>query len=265
MPVRRLLVCLFVLACALAPQASAGGKHPPVKAPPSGFDVSYPQCGAALPSSPLFGVVGVDGGIVRKANSCLGAEATWARTAADPQPGYYVNTANPGPRVSSHWPTATDGPRACAASYPDNDSTGCAYDYGWANAADSWARATAAGLTDRTTARWWLDVETANSWESLQYAATAQYLANDLAALQGQTDFLLSQSVASVGVYSTSYQWGQITGGAAMPSAPVWYAGVGSLSAAQAHCANAVADGFTGGRVFVAQYASGGYDADIRC
>jgi hypothetical protein len=267
MPLRRLLVCLFVLVCAAAPQASAASKRPPAPTTaPSGYDVSYPQCGSTLPSAPLFGVVGIDGGVVRKANPCLSTEAAWARGAtSDPQPGYYVNTANPGPRVSTHWPTSTDGPRACAASYPANDSTACAYDYGWANASDSWSRATSAGLVDLSAAAWWLDVETGNSWESLQYGGTSSYFANDLASLQGQLDFLVGHGVVSVGVYSTAYQWSQVVGGAKLATAPVWYAGVGTLTNAQAHCSNAVADAFTGGRVTMAQYARNGYDADLRC
>ena len=239
----------------------------PAPAATAGYDVSYPQCGAALPARPLFGIVGVDGGRVLKANPCLSSLISWARTATDPAPAYYVNTANPGPRVSSFWPSGQQSPQVCAAAYPANDSPACAYDYGWNNAQDAYGRAVSAAATvgapSPATATWWLDVETGNSWESLQYGASATYLANDTAALQGMLDALRAHGVATVGAYSTTSQWSQITGGASLGGIPVWYAGVGTLSQARSRCSAAYS--FTGGAVTLTQYASGGFDADWRC
>jgi hypothetical protein len=249
------------LALAVVPQADARPKPKPTGSVPSGYDVSYPQCGGALPADAQFGIVGVDGGMVRSSNSCLPAEAQWAATAPAP-PAYYVNTGNPGPRVSKYWPSGQASPRACASSYPDNDSVDCAYDYGWNNAADSWSRAVAAGVPSPATAAWWLDVETGNSWETLQYTQTAQYQANDLATLEGQRDYLRSKGVQQVGVYSTGYQWGQVVGSATFGGAPSWYAGTGSLSTAQSHCGTT---GFTGGPVTLVQFAKNGYDGDVTC
>ena len=40
---------------------------------PTGADVSYPQCGGALPFGQAFGVVGVNGGRASSRNPCLGA------------------------------------------------------------------------------------------------------------------------------------------------------------------------------------------------
>ena len=242
-------------------------KPAPAPAAAVGYDVSYPQCGGPLPTRPAFGVVGVDGGRVLKPNPCLTTLIGWARTATDATPAYYVNTGNPGPRVSSFWPNGQQTPRVCATSYPANDSTACAYDYGWNNALDSFGRAvtaaTAAGAPDPAGATWWLDVETGNSWESLQYGASPTYLANDTATLQGMVDALRSRGVTTVGAYSTSSQWSQITGGATLGGIPVWYAGVGTLSQATSRCSSAYS--FTGGPVVLTQYASGGYDADRRC
>jgi hypothetical protein len=165
--------------------------------------------------------------------------------------------------VSSFWPSGQTTPRACASSYPTNDSVDCAYDYGWNNAADSWSRALNAGVANPTTAVWWwLDVETGNSWETLQYSQTAQYQASDLATLQGQRDFLLTQHVAQVGVYSTAYQWNQVVGSATFDGRPAWYAGTGSLSTAQSHCSPTA---FTGGAVTLVQFAKSGYDGDVTC
>jgi len=264
MPTRLVLLVLAALVSVAAPAAAKSPR--PVSTPPAGWDVSYPQCGAALPVPTQFAVVGVDGGRVYSANACLSTELAWGARSAEGAPQYYVNTANPGPRVSTKWPSGQQAPRVCAPSYPANDSVDCAYDYGWNAAADSWARATAAasaaGVPSPAGSAWWLDVETGNSWETLQYGATATYEANDWASLAGQRDFFLARGVGSVGVYSTSYQWGQIVGAATFDAAPAWYAGVGSKATAQSHCTTT---SFTGGRVVLAQYAQSGYDADLRC
>lgn len=228
-----------------------------------GHDVSYPQCGAALPVGSRFGVVGVDGGKPYDANPCLVEQIGWALGAG--RPGYYVNTANPGPRLSSYWPIGQRTPKRCTRSAPD--SSGCAYDYGWNAAADSFARAVsaaaAAGAPAVTRSTWWLDVETGNTWESLEYGETPKYLANDTAVLEGMRAYLRSRGVRSVGVYSTLHQWERITGGATLGRAPVWYAGVGSATSAAKRCTRAYS--FTGGRVRMTQFARDGFDADHRC
>jgi hypothetical protein len=145
------------------------------------------------------------------------------------------------------------------------NSAACSYDYGWNAAKNSFADAAAATTTAAAT-QWWLDVETGNSWETLEsaYGQTAAAQANDRASLAGAVAALHDSGVATVGVYSTSYQWGQITGGSGTTFAaqPAWIAGVGSLSTAQANCRTT---SFTGGRVTLAQYASNGYDADYHC
>jgi hypothetical protein len=227
-----------------------------------GYDASFPQCGKVPPTG-SFGIVGVDGGRPFAVNVCLASEIASA-TVAGP-PAYYVNTANPGPRLSTHWPIGQQAPRVCDASAPD--SAGCSYDYGWNAAADSYARATAAatsvGAPAVSTATWWLDAEMSNTWESLELGQTAATYANDTAALTGMRDYLHDQGVRTVGVYSTAHQWRQITGGASLGRAPVWYAGLGGPSSAAAHCASTFS--FTGGPVRLAQYAKGGLDADNAC
>jgi hypothetical protein len=242
-----------------------GGKSPrrTVAAVPPGHDVSYPQCGAPLPVGSTFGVVGVDGGKPYDVNPCLTDQIGWAL--ATGRLSYYVNTANPGPRLSSYWPLGQRSPKRCSRGAPD--SRGCAYDYGWNAAEDSFARAVAAaaaaGAPAVTRSAWWLDVETMNTWESLEYGHTAKYLANDTAVLEGMRDYLRSRGVRTVGVYSTSHQWERITGGASLGRAPVWYAGVGSATTAAKRCTRAHA--FTGGRVRMAQFARDGFDANHRC
>src|SRR5260221_2701800 len=76
---RLIATATFAAAVALAGPAQAFAAHPssggkPGKKPPpasTGYDVSYPQCSSILPSSPQFGVVGVNGGKPYSANSCL--------------------------------------------------------------------------------------------------------------------------------------------------------------------------------------------------
>lgn len=258
------LAALAAVALSAAPAAASE---------PAGYDVSYPQCGSELPAEVTFAVVGVNGGRVFQANPCLGidggaSQLAWAYR-HDPTPDFYLNTANPGPLLSSYWPSGQVWPKPCAATFPENDSPGCAYDYGWNAARDSFDTAVAAAdqvLGDAAPpvsgADWWLDVEGANTWETLEYGAAAENQVNDTAALRGARDYLLSRGVPHVGVYSTALQWEAITGGARMADAPVWYAGGGDRADATARCA---APSFTGGPVLLAQYAADGFDADVRC
>jgi hypothetical protein len=228
---------------------------------PATYDVSYPQCGGSLPSNADGGIVGVNKGIVMSANPCLATEWAWATAAPKTYSAFYANTANPGPAYSSYWPAGQDTPRVCNG----DNSIDCSYDYGWNAALDSFADA-AAVSSNPAAYPWWLDVETGNSWETLESAygqnATAQ--ANDRASLAGAVAALHDSGVQTVGVYSTSYQWTQITGGSGSQfvGQPVWVAGTSSLSTAQRNCGST---SFTGGTVTLAQYAKNGYDADYHC
>jgi len=228
----------------------------PATATVPGYDISWPQCGGAYPVSPAFGIVGVNKGIVFSPNPCLANEVTWA---GGTSAAFYANTGNPGPALSTHWPTGQSSPQVCSATNPD--SAACAYDYGYNAASDSYADAvgafTALGLSGSPAdSAWWLDVETSNSWRS-------DVILN-AAALTGAVDYLRSVAhVASLGFYSTGYQWGVITGGTTTFSAyPSWVAGAADATGATANCAG---PGFTGGGVSLAQYISSGFDANIRC
>jgi hypothetical protein len=229
-----------------------GGGKPSTR----GFDISYPQCGGAYPANPAFAIVGVNGGRVFSVNECLASQITWGGgTAAE----LYANTGNPGPELSSFWPTGQTAPRVCEAADPD--TADCAYDYGWNAAEHSFESATAAyaelqlAASPSATA-WWLDVETMNSWRS--------DTALNVAALQGAVDYLRSVGVTRLGVYSTTVQWGTITGGTqAFSALPSWGAGAPSEKVAKQHCASTA--GFTGGRLAMVQYMWSGFDADVRC
>jgi hypothetical protein len=230
----------------------------------SGYDIGWPQCGAAYPSRPAFGIAGVNGGIVFSPNPCLASEIAWA---GGPVAQLYANTGNPGPAISTHWPDRQLSPAACnpngTTNPADRDTTECAYDYGYNAAADSYndavqafsslnlAPATPAGST------WWFDVETSNSWRST--------VDLNVWALKGAVAYLSSVGVpnANIGFYSTQYQWNVITGGTlAFSSFASWVAGASSAREAGGKC---IASGFTGGVVALAQYPSHGFDADLRC
>jgi hypothetical protein len=223
-----------------------------------GYDVSYPQCGGALPSNPAFGIVGVNRGLVFSINPCLAAEISWGGGASTE---LYANTGNPGPALSSHWPSGQTTPRRCDAGTPD--TADCAYDYGWNAAEHSFQTAEAAYASLQISAspaatRWWLDVETENSWRD-------DNLPFNVAALQGEVDYLAGAGVTQLGFYSTTSQWTTITGGTKTFSpAPSWGAGSPSEKAARSLCATTVTS-FTGGRLAMVQYSSQGFDADVRC
>lgn len=218
----------------------------------AGYDISYPQCPSSTPRNAAFGIVGVTDGLPWSANPCLGAQWAWAASRPG-APALYVNTANPGP-TSRHWNLG--GPQACADPTSTGD-TGCAYDYGWDAAAQALSAANGVLPSGAATQHtWWLDVETGNSWNGSAAANTAD--------LQGYVDRLRAAGVPTVGVYSTGYQWGAITGGASLGVAvPDWVAGATSQKQAAARCTASYA--FSGGRVALSQYPLNGFDADWAC
>jgi hypothetical protein len=225
-------------------------------AQPVGYDVSYPQCNATLPSKPVFGIVGVDGGKVFSANVCAATEIAWAGGTAGQ---LYANTGNPGPALSKFWPSGQASPRFCD---PANlDTADCAFDYGFNAAHYSFDTASAAyaqlGLPGSPSGtRWWLDVETGNSWRS--------DTSLNVAALQGEVAYLRDAvGVTRIGFYSTQLQWGTITGGTlAFNANPSWVAGASSLKAARDRCTRPA---FTGNVNVYAQYPYQGFDANAVC
>jgi hypothetical protein len=269
-------------ACAAAAVACAAvlGRAAPAGADePSGigYDVNVPQCGGALPPSPGFGIVGVNGGRAFTANPCLEVQLVWARDSAYGSPAFYANTGNPGPAYARYWPIGQTSPRVCDAEAPN--SSDCALDYGWDAAKDSFenaARAIASvdGVDDATAqqrgaqAKWWLDTEILNSWQTLEaaYGPSRASKWNDVYALTGAVRALWDAGVSFVGIYSTQYQWDAITGGGDytqdwFSANPVWLAGYSQASASS----GCDTSSFTGGGVAMTQYPRDGFDADYLC
>ena len=260
----------------------------------TGVDVSYPQCGSRLPGGQAFGIVGVNGGLANDYNACLAHQWSYAlsSTGATKQAKAqtYLNTADPGNGVAD-WPSPANpggypGPTlstpygtctyASGSDGPGAMSTACAYVYGYdmvvggisdgangiiAGDVSAFHKATGGTLSAQPV---WLDVETGNSWLS-----GSAGLAMNVADLNGMVDALrATNSTATVGIYSTGYQWNQITGTPGATTAgnlsglPDWVPGASTQSGATSNCAQAP---FTGGTVTVAQWTSGGLDYDYSC
>jgi hypothetical protein len=235
--------------------------------PSVGYDISSPQCSRSYPASPLFGIVGVNGGLANNANPCLRDELSWARHAPGqndpPQPAlsFYLVTANPGDHVAD-WPSGGVAPvyGACNGLL----TNACSYLYGDQRAKDSYNLAAAADTTAARTAPWWLDVELGASW-----AGTYQL---NIAALRGFAAGLRTAGATGrIGVYSTSAQWKDITGLTAQTTQaafgrplPDWVAGAETDTVTQAG-ENCAGGGFTGLPPTLAQYRDGAFDADLRC
>jgi hypothetical protein len=257
---KRLLVGIAAVGVALvavtADTAAAAAPRTPAPAGSTGYDVSYPQCGAALPSDGGFGIVGVTNGLPWSANPCLKSEYSWS-TGRPYASGVYMNTANPGP-ISSHW--TLPGPAVCT-DYSSYTDPGCAYNYGWNAANQAYGTATSATASASTSVWWWLDVETGNSWNGDGRSNAAD--------IQGSIDYLRGQGVAGIGIYSTSYQWSSITGGYVVPAPSTgplvadWVAGAGSLSQASSWCGPGFS--FSGGPVQLVQYPAGSFDGNYVC
>lgn len=241
---------------AAAPAPDRGGGRPGGGGSTRGYDISYPQCGSAYPTGVSFGIVGVNRGIVFSENPCLASEIAWGGGA---QTQLYVNTGNPGPALSSHWPLGQTSPRFCDPANPD--TADCAFDYGFNAAAQSFATALTAyaqlGLTGSPSAtRWWLDVETSNSWRT--------DTSLNVSALEGQVAYLRDVTgIVDIGFYSTQQQWDTITGGTqAFNQHPSWLAGALSLKGARDRCARVA---FTGNVIVYTQYPYQGFDANYAC
>ena len=235
--------------------------------PTTGYDVSFPQCAGSYPSNPLFGIVGVNGGLANNSNPCLSGELRWASAApgqkrpSQPPVSLYVNTGNPGAHRVGDWPSSGTAPSY--GSCNGRLTSACSFIYGEQRAAHSYGIVAALDTATAREAPWWLDVELQASW-------AGTYRLN-IAALQGFIAGLQHAGAAGpIGIYSTSAQWNEITGltAQATPAAfhrrlPAWVAGTEATQArARRNCATG---GFTGVAPTLAQYRAGAFDADLRC
>lgn len=242
-----------------------------------GNDISYPQCGKTLPTGYGFGIVGVNGGIASNSNPCLSTELEWAThalgTLNQAKVQVYVNTGNPGGLNTATWPKNNTDPAGNMTSNPygicdGSDSMACAWQYGWNRAVDDVQSrfipaAQSAGVSTKPSDYpWWLDVETVNSWKD---SGDAKFDENK-AVLEAMVSYFQSRGI-NVGIYSTSYQWGQIVGsvssGSNLNGLPNWRPGASDLSGAQDNCS--VSPLTSGGSVVLTQYTTNNFDYDYSC
>jgi hypothetical protein len=216
-----------------------------------GYDYSYPQCGVAAPKA-SYGIVGVNGGYpFTYYNNCLATE--YAAATKSGNAAAYINTGYD----PSY--TAIDGRHTTADCASLSTTVGgtaaqqAAWAVGCSEAERDVAYASSQSVTSPTA--WWLDVEVANSWST-----------NDLSlnryTIQGIVATLRTATAAPIGVYSTTSQWSEITGGYQPVVDANWVAtGQTSLKRAKSSCATT---GFTGAKVWLVQYVAT-YDHDYAC
>jgi len=208
----------------------------------TGVDVSWPNCTASIPKT-AFGIVGVSNGVGFSTSPCLAAEASHFTSNLS----LYVNTGYPGSDSANAILYAAT-PKACVAA----DLTCIAYNYGYNAGLYAYAAASSVGVHAST---WWLDVETMNTW-------TSDPLQNQ-SSLQGETDALKANGVSTVGIYSTTAQWGTITAGW-KNGLPSW--GATTWKTAKQAATYCTGHQFTGGPSYLMQYtAVRGIDQDYAC
>lgn len=205
----------------------------------TGVDVSWPNCSASIPKV-SFGIVGVNGGKGFSQNPCLKAQASHFNNLS-----LYVNTGYPGQSYGINYQNA---PKTCVAT----DLNCLAYNYGYNAGQYAFNYAQSTGVYSNT---WWLDVETMNTWIS----DTAQ----NQNSLQGETDALKDAGVVTVGVYSTTAQWGTITGGW-QNGLPSW--GATTWTTAKQAAKYCTGHEFTGGPSYLMQYTpKRSLDQNVAC
>lgn len=272
-------------AIALTLALAASVAQPALAAPPGGkggsgtgsgstlgVDISWPQCGTALPPGQAFGIVGVNGGLATTTNPCLPDQLRWAAasTGATQQARVqlYVNTANPGGLGTASWPTSST-PENPLGACDGSDTLACAWQYGWNRALEDVDQrfapaAVAAGVSGSPAAyTWWLDVELGNTWKT---GGTAFDQASNRAVLEGMTAQFLSRG-ARVGLYATATQWATVAGtvpaGSNLLGLDNWRPGGTSQRNAERACTAAPLT--AGGHVTLAQFVSGGVDYNVSC
>ena len=90
---RRAAITALVTFAVIVGASGASAQSDPYQTGTIGYDVSYPQCGAARPTG-AFAVVGVNGGQPFNFNRCLAAEYSLAPSG--PAPSLYINTGYSG-------------------------------------------------------------------------------------------------------------------------------------------------------------------------
>ncbi|HSP09103.1 MAG TPA: hypothetical protein VLU92_05860 [Candidatus Dormibacteraeota bacterium] len=214
---------------------AVGAQTDPYAAGTTGYDISYPQCGAGAPTG-AFAIVGVNGGRPFSNNSCLAGEYSAAAS-------LYINTGYSG----AYRKAITSGCASQSKSIVGSSSQKQAWAIGCSEADKSVTYATGSGASSIT--MWWLDVETANSWSSSDLSLN-KYTINGAAAR-------LAQTGPPVGVYSNASMWATITGTSSFAHP--------NIAADWDTAGGACGTGFSGDPVWLVQSTVGGVDSDTAC
>ena len=234
---------------ALTANASAGFN--PYVQGTQGYDYSYPQCGTAAPAA-RFGIVGVNGGYpFTYYNTCLATEFAAARKTGNG--AVYINTGYDPSYTAIDGRHTTQDCANTSQSIAGTQAQKAAWAVGCSEAQRDLSYASAQSVASQTA--WWLDVEIANSWSSSDLSLNRY-------AIQGIVATLRLATAVPIGIYSTSYQWNEITAGYQAPVDANWVAtGQSSLKRAKRYCSST---GFTGAKVWLVQYVAT-YDHDYVC
>lgn len=244
-----------------------------------GIDVSWPQCGKTLPVNQAFAIVGINNGYATGTNPCLVDQLNWAKNSlggtAQDKVQVYVNTANPGGLGTQSWPINNVDPTGAVVPNPHDvcdgsDSLACAWQYGWNRAVEAnlyrfFPAAQSAGISSNPADYvWWLDVETSNTWK---LGGSDFDFASNTAVLEGMAEYYDSVG-ATIGLYSTGYQWGQIVGNGVQTGSKLigldnWRPGGANLKTAKQACSAAPLT--AGGRVVMTQFISKNLDYNFSC
>ena len=214
-----------------------------------GWDVSWPQCGRNLPNLPNgrhgYAIVGLTRGHLYSVNECVVPQVQWSMQ----------NGAFGGLYINTNYPYLREEPNL-GAMFTDTcrvDDLNChLYQYGLRGARQAVRDAKALGVSAPL---WWIDVETVNRW-------SPNVALNNL-VIQGTIDGVQEADIR-IGVYSTAYQWGVITGGLQLPGVPLWIATGGTIADGPPTCTNP-AKAFAGGVPFMIQFLHEGLDGNFLC
>jgi hypothetical protein len=232
----------------------------------TGYDISWPNCPAHMPTLPPdseVAVVGVNDGTPFTALPCMDEALAWSPNGVHAQ--YMILDSPIGSTADTASQYADHGP---AGDCTETDYTCQAFNWGW-NAADYSVRiATEAGATSKT---WWLDVELPTA-TSINPPGADCYKANFWTCDTKVNRTIVVAAVArlkalhqTVGVYSTQTQWGKITNGLDLGGLPIWIAGWSHPAATYCDPANASSWWFAGGKPWLIQTLPDTYDPDTAC
>ena len=187
----------------------------------TGYDVSQWQCpnypyhvSGLPPNHTAVAIVQASGGAIDKAqpSDCYQLEAKWAGSNLS---DYIFMNPLPSPAPKE----AMTGP---AGSCPATNVSCQSYNFGY-----FWARywVSYAHTYNTHPTLWWLDVEPKGGWglSAGAQASNSRVIAGAVAGLRA--------SGVSPGIYSTNYQWNEITGNrVSFPHIPLWVPGAGQLN-----------------------------------